>query len=110
MSTFHLRRSAGQRHVTATVIELSKVEGGGPFGAFEVGLVGGTERATLSWGSSLPLAATSDSTWPNAGRVTQASAALSDSGSDVVVRLSADLCQGGCPPTGALVLDDLKLE
>ena len=110
-ATFHLLRSAGQHQVTATVIELSKLDGSIPYGAIDVGVIGGTERATLRWSSSLPLTPTTHPNWLNAGPATQASATLSDTGSDVVVRLSpADACQGPCPPVGALILDDLKLE
>ncbi|MEO8901780.1 MAG: hypothetical protein ABI488_08145 [Polyangiaceae bacterium] len=110
-ATFHLRRSAGQHRLTATVVELSKIDGGTPYGAFDVGVIGGTERATLSWIAGPPPTPTTNSTWPNASQVTQASAMLPDTGSDVVVRLSpAEACQGNCPPAGALILDDLKLE
>ncbi|MEO6602675.1 MAG: hypothetical protein ABIQ16_22515 [Polyangiaceae bacterium] len=109
-ATFHLRRSVGQHQVTATVIELSKIDGATPWGAFEAGVIGGTERATLRWGSSLPATPTSDSAWPNAGPVTHASATLTDTGSDVVVRLAPAICLGLCPPAGALILDDLKVE
>jgi hypothetical protein len=109
-ATFHLLRSAGQHQVTATVIELSKMDGASPYGAFDVGVIGGTERTALRWPSTQTLTPTSDATWPNAGPVTQASATLSDTGSDVVVRLSPSTCQGECAPSGALIVDDLKLE
>lgn len=110
-ATFHLVRRAGQHQVTATVVELSTVDGGTPYGAFDVGVIGGIERAALHWGSGSMFTPTGDSTWVNAGPVTQASATLSDTGSDVVVRLSpADTCQGLCVHSGALIVDDLKLE
>jgi hypothetical protein len=55
---------------------------------------------------------TSHTTWTLASAPQTVQLDLEDTGTDVVVQVSAPLCSDwiGCSPNGALIIDDLHLE
>jgi hypothetical protein len=107
-ATFHLRRSAAQRTVSATIVELEPSNGGFVYGAFQAGVIGGTLRETVRWTSNQDVSATNHPMWVNAHAEVTGSATLTETGNDVVIRF-APYSSGSWAP-GALLVDDLKIE
>jgi hypothetical protein len=111
-ATLHLARASGKQTLRFTAQGLSSVSGfsGGPF-PIKAGVVGGSERVgpTQVPPNTTPTA-TGDSTWAYAGAKQDVTLTLTESGSDVVVRVAPLVCQGLCPPSQAGLLDDLRIE
>jgi hypothetical protein len=110
-TTLHLVRLPTQHQLTATVVVLTNdAYNGSLYGAFEAGVVGATERATLQWPYSEMDRPTSSAAWPHAGPAVTASASLGDGGTDVVIRLAPSSCMGPCGPGAALLIDDVHIQ
>ena len=110
-ATLHLVRLPSQHQLTATVVALTNdTYNGSPYGAFEAGVVGGTERATLQWPYSAMDRPTSSAAWAQAGTAVTASASLGGGGTDVVIRLAPSSCMGPCAPGAALLIDDVQIQ
>lgn len=111
-ATFHLERATASAVLSASFVDLAQADGGGPWSSFVAAVIGGTERV----GTPLQYVATSGptmhATWKLATAPRTAQTVLKEAGSDVIVRISAETCAGDglCPPLGALLVDDLKLE
>jgi hypothetical protein len=109
--TFHLRRAAAENTVrfSARTFGTDGIPG---FGVdIRAGVVGGQQAAALASEPTLSSTVdTGDTQWPVASGVGSYALTLSDAGPDVLLRISPYLCDGFCPPSVALLIDDLVLE
>lgn len=111
-ATFHLKRASATSTLSATFVDLAAKEGGAAASEFLAAVVGGMERVHPELNHPLLTVPTTDPTWAMASTPNTVRARLNDSGTDVVVVISAQACSGGglCGPLGALLVDDLRLE
>jgi hypothetical protein len=111
--TVHLKRVAAEKtvHFSARAFGDQNLAGFGVY--IEGGVVGGHEIVTQSAKApSGTVVETGDPTWTHASEVQQFSLSLSESGSDVLVRLRQEQspCTPFCGSRLALMVDDLRLE
>lgn len=110
-ATLHLARAANQRNV---VFRARMVPISGAMFAYrppvEVGVVGGT-HVTLSGQAFAPaLVQTNDPTLPYVTEIQEFAIPLTDSGSDVLVRIKPSGCAFSDCRAAAILVDDLRLE
>jgi hypothetical protein len=111
-ATFHLKRGSTGKTVSARFVDLSDAHSGGPWARFQAAVIGGRRAETFSSTGPGTLT-TTHPIWTRADPArSDQPPALQGTGADVVVRINAEFCSGGgpCPPTGALLVDDLKVE
>lgn len=111
-ATFHLQRPSGANAVRLSLQRLMSVNYT-PGGSTPVvaGVIGGVTHVSAA--SSAPTGtptATGDATWAYAAAKEELELDLTESGSEVVVRVAPYGCNGLCPPPQALLIDDLRVE
>ncbi len=108
--TFHLQRAGAENklHFAARAFGQSAYFGK-PASA---GVVGGSKIVELTHATpaSSDSIATGDAKLPWATPVVSFDAVLDEPGSDVVLRIAEQYCNGFCPPGTAWMIDDLRLE
>jgi hypothetical protein len=111
-ATLHLARPIGANSVHFTGRVLTTVSGatvGGP--DVEAGVIGGSLRVRPTQAlPSTPTTSTNDSKWLYAGPAQEITLPLTESGTDVAIRVTSLGCMGICPPAGAFLIDDLRVE
>jgi len=110
-ATFHLKAASTSSKVSARFVDLSDGDSNGPWVRLKAGVIGGSRRAEDFSSFLSGTLSTTHAVWKKAAPVRSAQVPLLDAGTDVVVRISAELCTAGpCPLPGALLVDDLKIE
>jgi hypothetical protein len=108
--TFHLKRAAAEKSLSMSMRVFSHEEFASIFTYFRVGVVGGKQVVMPTLPPTGATMASGDATWSRVSQVIKLSVPLTESGSDVLFSLRSVFCGGLCPPEGALMIDDLKLE
>ena len=108
--TFHLQRAAAEKTLTWSMRVFSHGEFASIFTSFRAGVVGGKQVVLPTLPPTGATVASGDATWSQVSQVLKLSLPLTESGSDVLFSLRSVFCGGLCPPEGALMIDDLKLE
>jgi hypothetical protein len=110
-ATLHLARASGTSKLSFSARSFSPVSGFAQLAPpVQVAVVGGSTRVAPSSGAGTGTIATGDPKWAYAGEPQQVSLPLSESGSDVVVRIQPAFCAGFCPIGQAVLIDDLRVE
>jgi hypothetical protein len=113
-ATLHVARPAGASSVRFTAQGFTNISVAGiGVGDSDVvaGVIGGTVRVRSSQAlPAMPATSTSDSMWQYAGPTQDVTLPLTESGADVAVRVAPPGCQGFCPPSHAVLIDDLRVE
>ena len=113
-ATLHVARPAGASSVRFTAQGLTNISVAG-IGVgdsdVEAGVVGGSVRVRPSQAlPATPSTSTGDSMWMYAGPTQDVTLPLTESGTDVAVRIAPPGCQGFCPPSRSVLIDDLRVE
>jgi hypothetical protein len=108
--TFHLRRAAAENTVRFSARSFGRGGTPGFYADVRAGVIGGEQAAIASYPTVSGAVDTGDTTWPLATDVVLYTLPLNDAGTDVLLRVSPSLCTGFCPPSVALLIDDVVLE
>jgi hypothetical protein len=111
-ATLHLVRPAGANNLRFTVQMLSSTSGAGNVAPpVRAAVILGVERLAASAPTAIDAySPTGDPTWSYAGPRQTQSLALTESGDEVVVVVAPFSCSGFCPPSQAVLIDDLRVE
>jgi len=111
-ASLHLVRGSGASSVRFSVRPLTMDSGGTASNLFaEAGVIGGKMRVRPAQPLvNTPSTTTSDGLWKYAGPKQDVTLPLTESGTDVAIRIAMPVCRGFCPPTQALLIDDLRVE
>lgn len=111
-ASLHLARASGTSSVRFSVRPLTKDSGGTASNLFaEAGVIGGSMRVRPAQSLvNTPSTTTSDGLWKYVGPKQDVTLPLTESGTDVAIRIAMPVCRGICPTTQALLIDDLRVE